>query len=184
MNSFKNTLLASSVLTTVGFGASATTLIEGVPPAPADFPNTPPGTPVDFSMFQSVQGFLSTLNPPPDLSDFFTFTGLTAGDDFSITFNRLLSCGSCRSAFEFTADSLSPVTLVPPQSVMLTGVLGATTTTLTVGVTNTATVPPSSAEGYSVTLSEVPAGVPEPSAAAIFAVGLAGMAVARRKRYH
>jgi PEP-CTERM motif len=40
------------------------------------------------------------------------------------------------------------------------------------------------AEGYSVSLSEIPAGIPEPSAAAIFAVGLAGLAVARRKRYH
>ena len=177
MNSFKNALLASSVLTTVGFGASATTFTETT-----DFPNTsaPPVTNIDFGSFQTVQGTLAAVADP---ADFFTFTGLTAGDDFSITFNRLLSCGSCRSAFEFTADSLSPVTLVPPQSVTLTGVLGATTTTLTVGVTNTATVPPSSAEGYSVTLSEVPAGVPEPSAAAIFAVGLAGMAVARRKRY-
>jgi hypothetical protein len=118
-----------------------------------------------------------------DPADFFTFTGLTAGDNFSITFNRLIGCASCFSPFHFTADGLSLVTLTPPQSVTETGVLGAAM--LTVGVTDTDTGPNVGvAEGYSVTLSEAPAGVPEPSAAAIFAVGLAGLAVARRKRYH
>ena len=73
------------------------------------------------------------------------------------------------------------MTLVPGGSKTDSGVLAATS--LTVGVTDTDTGPTVGvAEGYSVTLSEIPAGVPEPSAAAIFAVGLAGLAVARRKR--
>jgi hypothetical protein len=172
VNSFKNTLLASSVLTTIGFGASATTLVEGVPPAPADFPNTTSGTSIDFSMFQSVTGTLTAVSDP---ADFFTFTGLTPGDDFSITFNRLIGCGSCLSPFDFTADGLSAVTLTPPQSVTKTGVLGAAM--LTVGVTDTDTFALGMAEGYSVTLSEsLPVPAPKPSAAAIFAVGLAGLA--------
>jgi len=175
VNSFKSALLASSVLTTVGSGASATTFMETT-----DFPNTsaPPVTNIDFGSFQSVQG---TLQRVVDPADFFTFTGLTAGDNFSITFNRLVGCGSCFSPFEFVADSLSPVTLVPPQSVTETGVLSAAS--LTVGVTDTSPgVAVGTVEGYSVTLSESPAGIPEPSAAAIFAVGLAGLGVARRRR--
>jgi hypothetical protein len=176
VNSFKSALLASSVLTTVGFGALAGTFTEVT-----DFPNNPPGTNIDFGTFQSVQGTLAGTSDP---ADYFTFTGLTAGDDFSITFNRLVGCTTCASPFTFTADLLSPVTLVPPQSVTETGVLSATS--LTVGVTDTNTSSSGSAEGYSVTLSEVPAGIPEPSAAALFAVGLAGLAVARRRRgrYH
>jgi hypothetical protein len=183
VNSYKNTLLASSVLTTVGFGASATTFIENsTPPVIPDFPNTsaPPVTNIDFGMFQSVTGTLTAVSDP---ADFFTFTGLTAGDDFSITFNRHVDCGSCGSAFVFTADSLSPVTLVPPQSATEIGVLSAAS--LAVGVTDKDIGPNVGvAEGYTVTLSESPAGIPEPSAAAIFAVGLAGLAVVRRKRYH
>jgi hypothetical protein len=178
VNSFKNTLLASSVLTTVGFGASATTLIEGVPPAPADFPNTPPGTPVDFSMFQSVQGFLSTLNPPPDLSDFFTFTGLTVGDDFSIMFSNTTESASL--LFAADADGISE-TLAAGTSKTDTGVLSSTSLGIGVTVVN-GQIAGGFGEGYTVALSEFPAGVPEPSAAAIFAVGLAGLGVARHRR--
>jgi hypothetical protein len=178
VNSFKSTLLASSVLTTIGFGASATTLMEGVAPAPADFPNTSPGTSIDFSMFQSVTGTLTNVS---DQADFFTFTGLTAGDDFSITFTTT-AMGSSNSSFLFTADGFSE-TLGPGSSKTDTGVLSDAM--LTVGVTDTKSGPGvGTAEGYSVTLSESPAGIPEPSTAALFAVGLAGLAVARRKRYH
>jgi hypothetical protein len=177
VNSFKNALLASSVLTTIGFGASATTFVENsTPPIIPDFSNTPAGAnPIDFSAFQSVQG---TLTGGSDPADFFTFTGLTAGDDFSITFNR--GGPTSGSSFVFTADGFME-TLGPGGSKTDTGMLAATS--LTVGVTDTQTFT-GSAEGYSVTLSEFPVGIPEPSAAAIFAVGLAGLAVARRKRYH
>jgi hypothetical protein len=106
VNSFKNALLASSVLTTVGFGASATTFVEDMTsPIIIDFSNTPAGAnPIDFSMFQSVQG---TLSGSADPADYFTFTGLTAGDDFSITFNRLTGF----RAFTFTADGFSETLL-------------------------------------------------------------------------
>ncbi len=172
MKSFKRALLASSVLTTVGSGASAATFIEGA----GGFPDSPPGSSIDFSMFQTVQG---TLTRGSDPADYFTFTGLTAGADFSITFNRLNDgCGSCVS-FVFTADGFSE-TLAPGVNKTDIGVLGATS--LTVGVTNPNSGTTTVAEGYSVTLSELTAGVPGPSAAAIFAVGLAGLAVARRRR--
>jgi hypothetical protein len=181
VNSFKNALLASSVLTTIGFGASATTLMEGVPPAPNDFPNTSPGTSIDFSMFQSVTGTLSSLTSAPDRFDFFTFTGLTVGDDFSITFNR--GGPPSGSSFDFTADGFSE-TLGPGGSKTDSGVFSATT--LTVGVTDSlVNCTCGFAEGYSVTLSEsFPVPAPKPSAAAIFAIGIAGLglAVARRKR--
>src|SRR5215469_15023885 len=100
MHSFKRTLLASSVLTMVTVGASAGTFIEGTT-APGDFPNTsaPPVTNIDFGMFQTVQG---TLQGGIDPADFFTFTGLTAGDHFSITFNR--AGPSSGTVFVFTAD--------------------------------------------------------------------------------
>jgi hypothetical protein len=183
VNSFKTALLASSVLTTVGFGASAGTFIESAMAPGGDFPNSPPPPPVtniDFSMFQTVTG---TLLGGHDPADFFTFTGLTAGDDFSITFTNTTPVNQSSFPFIFTADGFME-TLAHGQSKTDTGVLSATS--LTVGVTNTnpgiANPPPS--EGYSVTLSEFPAGIPEPSAAAIFAVGLAGLAVARRKWYH
>jgi len=181
VNSFKNTLLASSVLTTVGFGASATTFIENsTPPVIPDFPNTSPGSNINFSMFQSVTGTLQTGIDP---ADFFTFTGLTVGDDFSIMFVNIGTSGASGATFNFTADGLSGVNLAPGQSTTETGVLS--TTSLGVGVTDTRTGGIGiAAEGYSVTLSEIPAGIPEPSTAAIFAVGLAGLAVARRKRYH
>jgi hypothetical protein len=177
VNSIKSALLGSSVLTTVGFGASATTFFENsTAPIIPDFSNALAGAnPIDFSMFQTVQG---TLNGGADPADYFTFTGLIAGDDFSIIFNRLIDCASCAASFVFTADTLSPVTLGPGQSKTDTGVLAATM--LTVGVTDIGGG--GVAEGYSVTLSEIPAGVPEPSTAGLFAVGLAGLAVARRKR--
>ena len=174
MNSFKNTLLASSVLTTVGFGASATTFIENsTPPVIPDFPNTSPGSDIDFSMFQSVQGTLQTGLDP---ADFFTFTGLTAGDNFSITFANTSPLGSSNETFNFIADALSGVNLAPGQSTTETGVLAATS--LTVGVTDPRTIGVGIvAEGYTVALSEsLPVPAPKPSAAAIFAVGLAGLA--------
>jgi len=172
MKSFKSALLASSVLTAIGSSASAATFTEG-----ADFPGSPPGPSIDFSLFQTVQG---TLTSGPDPVDYYTFTGLTTGADFSITFNRLNGgCSSCAS-FDFTADGLSE-TLEPGTSTIDIGVLGATS--LTVGVTNPRIGGSSSfAEGYSITLSEIPARVPGPPAAVIFAVGLAGLAVARRRR--
>jgi hypothetical protein len=175
MQSFRSALLASSVLTMVTVGASAGTFMEGTT-APGDFPSTsaPPVTSINFGTFQTVQG---TLQGMVDPADFFTFTGLTAGDDFSITFNRAGPLSG--SSFAFTADGFS-ATLGPGGSKTDTGVLSATT--LTVGVTDTQTFLGGVAEGYSVTLSEVPAGVPEPAAAAIFAVGLAGFATSRRKR--
>jgi hypothetical protein len=165
VNSFKNALLASSVLTTIGFGASAGTFTETT-----DFPSSGPGPNIDFTMFQSVQGTLQTGLDP---ADFFTFTGLTAGNDFSITFTNP-GCASCAS-FLFTADGLSE-TLGPGTSKTDTGVLAGTS--LTVGVTDTRTIGTGPfAEGYSVTLSEpLPVPAPRPSAAAIFAVGLAGLA--------
>jgi PEP-CTERM motif len=101
-----------------------------------------------------------------------------AGDDFSITFNR--DGPIIGSSFVFTADGFME-TLGPGQSKTDMGVLADTR--LTVGVTDGLSIQ-GQAEGYTVTLSEIPTGVPEPSAAAIFAVGLAGLAVARRKRYH
>jgi hypothetical protein len=171
VKSFKYALLASSVLTTVGSGASAATFTEST-----DFPDSSPGQGIDFSQFQTVRG---TLAAGPDQVDYFTFTGLTAGAGFSITFERLDSCSSCQSPFVFTADGFSE-TLQPPDSKTDIGVLSATS--LTVSVTDTLQGSFTLGEGYSVTLSEIPAGVPGPSAAAIFAVGLAGLAVARRRR--
>jgi hypothetical protein len=175
VNSFKNALLASSVLTTIGFSASATPFIEGVTVA-GDFANTSPGPNIDFTAFQSVQGTLR--GGGIDQADFFTFTGLTAGDDFSITFASSISN---EAAFTFTADAFSE-TLGPGGSKTDAGVLAATTLTVSVTTPTTAAGSASFAEGYTVTLSESPAGVPEPSAAAIFAVGLAGLAVGRRKK--
>jgi hypothetical protein len=174
MKSVKYALLASSVLSTVGSGASAATFTEG---AGSGFPDSPPGSSIDFGTFQTVEG---TLTSGSDPADYFTFTSLTAGADFSITFTRGSDgCGSCAS-FVFTADGFSE-TLAPGTSEIDFGVLG--TTSLTVGVTNPAIGGSSSfAEGYSVTLSEIPAGIPGPPAAVVFAVGLAGLAVARRKR--
>ena len=169
MKSFKYALLASSVLATVGSGASAATFTEDG----GDFPGIAPGPSIDFSQFQTVQG---TLASGPDPVDFFTFTGLTAGADFSITFSREDE-GCC--SWIFTADGLSE-TLGRGESKTVLGVLGATS--LTVGVTDTNPDAFNVAEGYSVTLSTLSAGVPSPSAAAMFAVGLAGLAVARRRR--
>jgi len=174
MNSFKNALLASSVLTTVGFGASATTFVEdSTLPLIVDFSNTVGGAnPINFSMYQSVQG---TLHGTADPADYLTFTGLTLGDDFSVTFSR---ANDGPSSFGFTADGFSE-TLAPGSSKTDNGVLGGTS--LTIGVTDPYMFT-GFAEGYTVSLSETPAGVPEPSTAAIFSVGLAGLAVARRKR--
>jgi hypothetical protein len=178
MHSFKYALLASSVLTMITVGASAGTFIEGTT-TPTPFPNAPPGPNIDFSTFQTVQG---TLQGGIDPDDVFTFTGLTAGDDFSINFTRAGPLGS-GSSFVFTADGFME-TLGPFSSKTDSGVLGGTS--LAVGVKDNFTGPGigALAEGYSVTLSEIPAGVPEPSAVAMFAVGLAGLAVARRKRSH
>ena len=174
MNSFKNALLASSVLTTVGFGASATTFVEDMTsPIIIDFSNTPAGAnPIDFSMFQSVQG---TLSGSADPADYFTFTGLTAGDDFSITFNRLTgSQGLHFHRRRVFGDAAGGAEQDGHRRARRHDVDGRRDGFPSNGTTF--------AEGYSVALSEIPAGIPEPSTAAIFAVGLAGLAVARRKR--
>lgn len=183
MNSFKNALLVSSVLTTIGFSASATTFIEGT--TGPDFPGTSPGPNIDFSMYQSVQGTVrgATIDP----MDFFTFTGLTAGDNFSITFATCPevvpanpTCPFAAAIFTFTADGIKE-NVDPGDSKTDDGVLAATSLMVEVSIPDTAPGDASAAEGYTVTLSETT--VPEPSAAAIFAIGLAGLAGARRKRY-
>jgi hypothetical protein len=168
VNSFKNALLASSVLTTIGFGASATTFVEATMAPGGDFPNTAPGTNINFSMFQAVQGTLG--QQPPDPADFFTFTGLTAGDDFSITFSNTNTSTSTAS-LNFTADGISE-TLGGGASKTDTGMLSSTSFTVGVTLVNGTGF----GEGYTVALSELPVPAPKPSAAAIFAVGLAGLA--------
>ena len=120
-------------------------------------------------MFQSVRGTLG--QQPPDPADFFTFTGLIAGDDFSITFSNT-NTSSSSASLDFTADGISE-TLGGGASKTDTGMLSSMS--LTVGVTLVNGV--GFGEGYTVTLSEtLPVPAPKPSAAAIFAVGLAGLA--------
>jgi hypothetical protein len=177
MNPFTKGLLASTVLTAVGSGSFAATFVENsTVPVIADFSNTAAGAnPINFASFQSVQGNISSQNPV-DHADFFSFTGLTVGDNFSITFHNV--AGNVDS-FIFTAGGFTD-TLMPGGTRTETGVLGSTS--LTVGVTIPSPTQFGFAEGYSVTLSETATRVPEPSAMAIFAIGLGGLAAARRKR--
>ena len=176
MNRFTTTLLASTVLTAVGSGSFAATFVENTTvPVIADFANTVGSAdPINFATFQTVQGNLSSHNPS-DLADFFTFTGLTIGDNFSITFTR----DGGPTSFTFTAGGFAE-TLASGSTRTDSGVLGSTS--LTVGVTIPVPDLGGFAEGYTVTLSETASRVPEPSTMAIFAIGLAGLAAARRKR--
>src|ERR1700730_5139822 len=166
MNPFTTGLLASTVLTAVGSGSFATTFVEtSTVPVIADFSNTAAGAnPISFASFQSVQGTLSSPNgsSPGDPADFFSFTGLTVGDNFSITFQR--NGINDLTSFTFSAGGFTDI-LSPGGTRTETGVLGSTS--LTVGVTIPSPAIFGFAEGYSVTLSETATRVPEPSAMAI-----------------
>ena len=174
MNRLTTTLLATTVLTTVGSGAFAATFIEGSTlPVIADFSNTAAGAnSINFALYNQVIGALAT---PSDTADYFAFTGLTVSDNFTLN----LTASSVNSvALNFSIDGVSAASLLSGGSTIRNGVLGSST--LTIGVTG---IPPGTiGEGYSVTLSETPSRVPERSTMGIFAIGLAGLAAARRKR--
>jgi hypothetical protein len=90
---YARALLATTCLTLAStHGAMASTITEGVPPAPDDFPNSPNGYALPTGT-DTVIGQLGLQLPNEggiDTQDWFEFSGLTAGANYVLTANYYL----------------------------------------------------------------------------------------------
>jgi hypothetical protein len=88
LETFTRGLLATTCLTAAcGASAMAGTIVEGTTPAPADFPNTLPAFALPTGT-TAVTGFIGgdfTERGSADPADWFEFTGLTVGVQYTIT---------------------------------------------------------------------------------------------------
>jgi hypothetical protein len=181
MSKLTNTLLVSTFLTTL---ASAAFALPITFTETTDFPDAP-GTPIDFNLFQAVDGTVGL--DPGDAIDFFTFTNLTPGTRYSLTgaptsgVTVVLFIGIWDGATTGVNDGSN----LNPNLAFNTGDIGnpqeifngiVAGDSLTVGIEAGAGGIVS--EGYRVTLTPAP----EPASLALFSVGLASVAMARRRR--
>jgi hypothetical protein len=78
-------MATTSLSLTVGGMAAASTITEGTPPAPADFPNVTPG----FLLPVGTTTVFGSVNKTLDAEDWFEFQGLQPGQAFSLHGNDI-----------------------------------------------------------------------------------------------
>jgi hypothetical protein len=177
-------LLASTCLTAAcGVTATAGTITEGTPPAPADFGSTfgtatllPVGT-------TQVFGFLGPLGEGGDPNDWFEFQGLAPGTSFSIIGNNTTHN---EASFQFSVFNSSDSLLTGPTAMEFGGdPAGGTVPSNGILVVNTHEYEhfdgPTVGE-YEVTLTAETSSTPEPGTIATVGLGAAALLAWRRKR--
>src|SRR5580698_8029893 len=78
-------MATTSLSLAVGGIATASTITEGTPPAPADFPNVSPGYPLPVG----TTTVFGSVNKVSDAQDWFEFQGLQPGQAFSVHGNDI-----------------------------------------------------------------------------------------------
>ena len=168
------TLTATTCLTAASAGvAAANTIIEGTPPAPANFGNASPG----YVMNPGVDQVQGVFTPGTDPTDFFEFTGLLPGSPYTIT--TTVANGSLAGTVEALQSDgvtvLNGPTAFNGSPIIFTGsVPGDEKIVIDMVATEGTT------SGYTVNMSAQLA-TPEPSTLAGVGLALAG-ALARRRR--
>jgi hypothetical protein len=171
---FAGALLATTCLTGAsGAVANASTIIEGVLPAPNDFPNTAPGflLPVGTNL---VEGSLG----PSDASDWFEFQSLQGGGSFSelATYAVHGQEAGFQVAIYNTDMTLLKIGTLEGSGTLLTGTIPSNGDLL-VNINSEA----GRSVGYNVSLT-APLGTPEPSTLAGAGLALATALAWRRRR--
>ena len=171
---FAGALLATTCLTGAsGAVANASTIIEGVLPAPTDFPNTAPGflLPVGTTL---VEGGLG----PSDGSDWFEFQSLQGGGSFSELATYAVDSPEAgfQVAIYSTALDLLNIGTLEGSGQVLSGTIPGNGELL-VNINSES----GRSFGYDVSLT-APPGAPEPSTLAGAGLALATALAWRRRR--
>ena len=169
LKKFARRLLTTTCLTAAAVGAAhAGTINESIV---GDFSNTFAGAGLTNSLLPNGTNVVNGgLNPSGDL-DFFTFQGLSAGTSFTLA--GTYENGQFVTLYNSAQTALTVQASNPPT---LTGIVPGDGM-LVVGVTNQEQV-----TGYSFTLTATPAATPEPSTIVGGGLGLAALALRRKRK--
>jgi hypothetical protein len=169
---FAGALLATTCLTGAsGAVANASTIIEGVFPAPNDFPNTAPGflLPVGTNL---VEGGLG----PSDGSDWFEFQSLQGGGSFSELATYAVPGSETGFQVAIYSTAMDQLNIGEGSGHVLTGTIPSNGDLL-VNINSDS----GRSFGYNVSLT-APLGAPEPSTLAGAGLALATALAWRRRR--
>jgi hypothetical protein len=174
---FARTLLATTCLTVASTGAALASTIniytEGTPPAPADFPNTGPGTALPGGTIETIVNGHVTLSGDP--FDWFEITGLGTG---TFIVSAIADSGApdeigvySDSNLTTPLEGLTAFTTSTAANFGALAIPGDGNVVIEIAATN------EGSGNYTATLSSAP----EPSTIATVALGLAGAFALRRK---
>jgi PEP-CTERM motif len=175
LNKLARALLASSCLTGAAAIATADTIItQGVPPAPAEFPHSPPGYLLPVGTIQVNGVFVACTECGDQDTAWFEFQGLLPGSSFT-TF------GCCENDSTYALFNSSDVFLGSSNFRPADGVDGTVPTDGNLLVAVSDECGNCTMQNYQVNL-DAQLDTPEPSTLATVGLALAGALAWRRKR--
>lgn len=170
------------LLGTMAIAALPSPEVEAVPVNETEPNNTFPGQSANVG--DVISGTVHSSGPTPDPLDLFSYTGLSVGGAYDLTFHPAGAFpGNLLQVAVYTSQTTfsNPTTADSTQTVHLTGTVPAGGQ-LSFGVTEVNVI---NFEGYTLSLHVTPPnGVPEPATVALVAAGLTalGVGAARRRK--